>query len=414
MSDEAIFSRRGAQVLSAVSAVTLAVTLYFMVFGEASVEITSAKADSFSRSALGYRALVELLENEVPVLVSRQHSEHKASPTTPLLLLEPPAYADALERLGRMIEVVRTRGVPTVVVLPKWYGFRSRSDRGWVSRVVSLPVDEPREVLRTVLGEESKADVVRFAESFPAGDARLPAPQLIRGEGLETVIGQGGHALVARVSDSQLYVISDPDLLNTAGLVRDGNALVVHELLLGRLSPQAFVIDEVLHGYGRAESLWNALLEFPLICVTLHLATCLLLGLWATTARFGRAQEPPSRLPPGKLTLVENTGRLLALAERGKYAVEHYLQLTVRRAARRVALPQAPLRQQVDRLAELGRRRGLGEDCENIDELARGVARLPSERVEPRRALDLSRALHRWRQSLEKQSLEKQSLERRS
>lgn len=406
MSDEAIFSRRTARVLTLATVVTFAVTIFFILFGDPSVEITSASADSFSRSALGYRALAELLEHQVPVVVSRKQSELKASPTTPLLLLEPRSDAEALEKLAQMIQFARQRDIPTVVVLPKWRGFRSQSHRGWISSAVLRPEAEPLAVLNSVLTatDGPKADLIRVTEPFSEGGARLLTPQLIRADGLENLVGHQGLALIARLPNSRIYLISDPDLLNTAGLASGDNALVAFELLVGQLTPKAFVIDEVLHGYKRAESIWHALLEFPLICVTLHLATLLLLGLWTTTARFGRPLEPPSRLPPGKLTLVENTARLLALAERDKYAVERYLRLTVRRASRRAALPQATSGQPVEHLAELGRRRGLAEDPrrKNLDELAQDITRLPAADASPRRVLELSRALHQWKKSLER------------
>lgn len=405
VTDTSVFTRRTARLLTVPVVFTLAVTLFFMIFGQPAVEIESAGADSFSRSALGYRALVELLEHEVPVLVSRQRSAQKASPTAPLLLLEPPAGPEALQRLRRMIKAVRQREVPTVVVLPKWRGWRSRQHRGWVSRVALLPAETPSAVLQAVLGKKLEADLVRSPEPDPSEDfsgdvPRLGAPQLIRSAQLETVVRLGQDAVVARLPETKIYVVSDPDLLNTAGLARQGHALLVHELLVGRLDPQAFVIDEVLHGYGRSESIWNALLELPLICLTLHLAALLALALWATTSRFGRPLTPPSRLPPGKLTLVENTARLLALAERGRYAVQRYLRLTVRRAARSAGIPQSTLDQQVRRLAALGRRRGVSED---LEKLAREVDALPPG-APPRRALELSRALYRWRKELLRES----------
>lgn len=401
MSDEAIFSRRVALGLAWTGGLTLAVTLLYMIFADPGAEIDVLGANSFSRSALGYRALTEALGQEVPVVVSRLASEHKATPTAPLLLLEPPAHRDGLARLARTIDSVRERQVPAVVVLPKWRGSRepigfAGAPPGWITKVEPLPVDEPRKVLATLFGEaEATAEVHRDVSAADPEAAELPYPQLIRSSRLETVLAYGGDALVARLPDAEIYVIADPDLLNTAGLGRGDNARLVHELLIGRLAPEALVVDEVLHGFGQSQTLWRALLEFPLICVTLHLAALLAAVLWATTSRFGRPLRPPPRLPPGKLTLLDNTARLLTLAERSRHAVERYLELTVRQAARRASLPPGlSFRQRLDRLSELGRRRGLEED---LGHLAWCVDRLPLEGVEPARALKLAHTLYCWR-----------------
>jgi hypothetical protein len=400
VSDEAIFSRRAARGLVLAGGVTLAVTLLYMIFADPAGEVDVLGANSFSRSALGYRSLVEVLEHEVPVVVSRLASEHKASPTAPLLLLEPPAHRDGLDHLARVLGTARERRVPRVVVLPKWRGSRPAgrldpSPPGWVTRVEALPLEEPRRVLATLLGDAgADAEVRRSAPAPGPAPAELPWPQLIRSSRLETVVAYGGDALIARLPGEAVYVIADPDLLNTAGLGRGDNALVVHELLIDRLAPEAFVVDEVLHGFGRSQSIWRELLDFPLICVCLHLAALLAVVLWATTGRFGRPLRPPPRLPPGKLTLLDNTARLLTLAPRSRQAVESYLELTVRQAARQASLPPGlGARQRIERLSELDRRRGVGEDLGHLEWC---VSQMPIDGAEPARALALAHALYRW------------------
>lgn len=398
MKSEAIFSRRTAYGLAVAGGLSLAVTLFYVIFSEAPREVDSAGADSFSRSALGHRALVELLASEVPVVVSRQRSLDKASPTTPLLVIEPSTDPEGLRRLTQMATTARERRVPLVVVLPKWHGLRMAANPDWVSQVALMAEELPLEVLRAVLGQdEVPRDAIRRRDPAPPPDevsAQLPAPQLIRLPELETVIAYGRDALVAQLPETAFYLISDPDLLNTAGLARGGNARLVRQLLVDRLSSQALVVDEVLHGYGLTETIWRALLRFPLICVSLHLTALLALVLWATTARFGRPLRPPSRLPPGKLTLLENTARLLGLADRSKYALDRYLHLTVAHATRRAAVASdLSFRQQLERLSHLGRRRKLSED---LGMLAWKIDRLPND-VEPRKVLELARALYRWR-----------------
>ncbi|EYF04612.1 hypothetical protein [Chondromyces apiculatus] len=85
-----IFTRRTAAWLVALSTVSLAATLLVLAFSGRMNAGDSAQADAFSRSSIGYRALVELLQDAgVDVVISRFRSAEKAGPHEPLLLAEP-------------------------------------------------------------------------------------------------------------------------------------------------------------------------------------------------------------------------------------------------------------------------------------------------------------------------------------
>ncbi len=410
MSGEGIFRRRTAAVLAVLSAATLAVTLFYLVFPELPNEIRSIGADTFSVSALGYHALVELLKQDVPVLVSRQDSAHKARPGTPLLVLEPSGRSDRIERLERQLEIARRRGVTTLVVLPKWHGSPMTRREEWVGQVRLLPAGEPAAVLAAALDVDAPAEEIVVRSTQPGSwhgelaelgiepeivrSPQLLAPNLVGDRELSVVLGAGRGALVIRSRDGLLWVVSDPDVFNTAGLARGDNPVLARALLVDLLEPESLVIDEVLHGYGQEPNLWRALLRFPLICVTLHLLALLALLLWATTSRFGRPLPAPSRLPPGKLTLLDNTARLLSLGGDVKHSLKRYLELTVRRAAIRWGVAGGSLRQQVERLGALSTSRGVSED---LEQLATRIVRWPAKDTEPRKALALARGLHRWR-----------------
>jgi len=108
--------------LAGVATVSLALGLVLLVIQPGGGEVSSSAADSFSRSALGHRAFVELLRaNGVPVLVSRYASADRAGLSALLLVAEP--HLDATDpgrarRLAAMSRGVRT----TLLVLPKWTG----------------------------------------------------------------------------------------------------------------------------------------------------------------------------------------------------------------------------------------------------------------------------------------------------
>lgn len=420
MSEAAIFEPRTARALAWTGGVALAITLFFIVFSDPSAKgEASFRADAFSRSAIGYHALVRFLEDAVPVLVSHHSSAAKAGEERPLLVLEPPADPASRERLREMVAAALGRGAAVVLVLPKWRGVAMEERPGWVKHVEPLPREAPREVLRAALGNDGSEsfEILRqpggprwwSASLLVEGDdpaLSLAAPhQLLRDRGapFEPVIASGGLLLVAKASDTRLYVVADPDLLNTSGLSRGENAVLAERLLIGHLAPKALVVDATLDGYRQAASVWRALLEPPLVTFSLHFAALAAVVLWAGGRRLGRAEEPPPRVPPGKRTLVDNTARLFGLREHWKPSLEQYFRLTVARAAARWSkagthpAASAGFRRQVTELARLGRRRGTGAD---LEDLGRAIARLPPRGTDARRVLGLARDLYRWRKEI--------------
>ena len=80
MREAAIFEPRTARALAWTGCVALAITLFFIVFSDPSASgEASFRADAFSRSAIGYHALVRFLEESVPVLISHHSSAAKAA-----------------------------------------------------------------------------------------------------------------------------------------------------------------------------------------------------------------------------------------------------------------------------------------------------------------------------------------------
>lgn len=423
-----LFRRGTAAILTWAILAGLTVSLFFLIFGEPVPEVEPGQPDSYSRSAIGYRGLTRWLELQVPVLVSRGDSAAKASPRVPLLLLEPRNSEEGLRQLRRTVTAAMDRGATTVLVLPKWYGRADPSDpHGRVDWAVPRPTAPPSQVLAAALRDDQSddlqsddpqsddrpsddrpSDIVRsdrvtgWQDQLPA-TAGLEAPSLVGAQLLEyddrfePLLAAPEGILVAKVREHPLYVVADPDLLNTHGLARGDNAVYAHRLLVDHLRPTSFVIAEEIHGYAVTPSVWRALLRPPLVLLTLHLAGLALLVLWAGTGRFGRPLPLPPRVAPGKRTLIDNTAALLGLGGHYNQRVGQYLEWTVRRTARRFSLAAGEgLRRQVTRLARLGERRGVTVDLERT---ARSIVALGGN--EPQRALALAHDLYRWRKEME-------------
>lgn len=380
--DAAIFRRRTVIWLAILCSVSLAAGLLFMALSGGDAKSTDA--NSFSRSAIGHHALVHWLRaSGVDVVVSRFRSATKVGPRVALLIAEPTHLtpeSDAGESplvtdLAVTVRDALGRGASVIVVLPKWRATGSSKKPGWIEAADLAERERAAEILSLATGGHCAAnDVVRaetaaptsFRTKLPGAERpTLTAAQLLRPgcAPLTPLLWSEEGILIARDEDRPLYVIADPDLLNTSGLAQGDNAVVTHRLLVDQLGSESIVVDEVLHGFGRVPSLWNELFSLPLLPVTLHIVGLLGLVVWATIGRFGKPLAVPPRVPPGKRALVESTAELLVAGGHEAESLRHYFKMAIRHAGADSALATGQSEtEQIEQLAALGRARGVSVD----------------------------------------------------
>lgn len=385
-------SRTAAIAVISVIAVSLATAAALTVLGD-DVARGSAGVDSYSMSAIGHRGLVQLLEKlDIPVVVSRGDSAARAA--RGLLVIAEPAVGDDASR-SRLIALLDD--APRVLlVLPKWYGSVERGKR-WIRDVALLPGDEVEGVLHAA----GVAGSIRRAgpdDQLAPGSTRpvVRQPQLIASDTLsEIVADRGDERLLGRIdrSGTALYVLSDPDVINNAGLRHPENARFIVELIDGLRDGGAVVIDETLHGYARAPSLSRALLGFPLVLATLQGLLCAALAVWAAMVRFGPRRAAPPPIAPGKDFLIRNTAALLHYGGHHGHALRRYLALTVaavRHALHAPALPPAAMTDWLERV------RAVRGGRISLIELERAV----DDAASPARVVELADEVFRWRMEM--------------
>ena len=298
----ASFSRRGVLVLAGVAAVSLLATFSLGVFGELLAEPPSFGADTFSRSALGHRAFVELVKARGrTVLVSRHRTPDRAREGALTALLEPAVGGEDDGRSRAVLRDVRDAAARLLVVLPKRSGFPDRLRSSWVGAVRYVPIEEANRVLDAL---SLQATAIRPPASVGAWEGPLPAPeladpQLVRSEELRPLLSCAEGMLVGELRDDRLHlvVLADPDILETHGLGRNAELVMA---ILGRFDgPPVLVVDETLHGHEIQPSITRELLRFPLVLATLQALVTLGLLAWAAALRFGRPLAPAALLRPG-------------------------------------------------------------------------------------------------------------------
>ena len=404
------FSRRTAGWLAAVSAISLASAVLLAIFGGGPRPGGSAGADTFSRSAIGHRALVELLDRRgTPVLVSEHDTGAKLAADAVLVAAEP--VVEAGDRAGALTDMV-TAAPRALVVLPKWYGEPDELAPSRVAQVALLPAGEVEPVLRA-LGVLDGA-VVRLPrgaavqasgpalglEPLPAPD--LVGPQLVTSAQITPIVQAPEGILVGELEldGALVWVLSDPDLVSNHGLGRGHNAALALALIDAlRGDRGAVVFDETLHGFKSEPSIWRVLFEFPLVLATIQVLLAVALLLWAGTGRFGRPAPAAPPIAPGKEFLIDNTAALLRFGGHAGFALRRYLATSAQEVARALHAPAHVLAAGATGwLDQVAAARGVRLRLANLEREVEEAGQARRERAG--RVVATARRIHQWREEM--------------
>jgi hypothetical protein len=200
--------------------------------------------------------------------------------------------------------------------------------------------------------------LARFGEGHPPlAIGTVDQLQAISGKDWRPLVtDQAGAALLVQsVQQPNLYVLADPDLMNTQGLRDLQRARLAVEVLDTLRGQGPVIFDVSVNGFVRSRGVLKLAFEPPFLAATLcAAAAALLMGLHAA-ARFGAPRAEGRALALGKSALADNSAALLRLARREPAMAAPYADLIRQAVARAVAAPRtldkAPLDTLIDRLA---------------------------------------------------------------
>jgi hypothetical protein len=268
-------------------------------------------------------------------------SEYLLKSVDSLAVLTP---QDGFAPLGPPLELRGDK--PTLVVMPKWLTAGDPKHPGWVLIAGLRSVADPEQTLAPQWAVKvsrlrgSEGEPLKFAaEADKADGLVIPAPRLLqtmKGPSLVPLItDRAGRVVVARLGNTNSYMLSDPDLLANNGIAdlrRAEGALRLLDYLNGG-SRDSVLFDVTVNGLGVSPSPLKLAFVPPFLAATLSLAAALLLiGLRAVT-RFGRPTPPARALAFGKRALVDNTAALVAKARREASLGGRYADMVRERAA---------------------------------------------------------------------------------
>ena len=294
-------------------------------------------AHAVSRSAVGYAGIVRLLRlMDEPVTISQSDA---ARTNYPGLMVLTPQLLRGLPKLDTQHD--------RLIVLPKWLTEPDPAHPGWQANAVVAP----EAVVTTGLPASLKGMTVarraegingpaRLTSEFAAWPANgLPAGpitqfQTVQGGGLKPLVRDDQGGVVLGITQGNLYVLSDPDLLDTQGL-RDARTarIAATILLILKTQDQPIAFDVSATEAGGQKSLLRLAIEPPFLAATLCLlVVAALVGLQAWF-RFGPARQAPRAVALGKTALVETGAGMVRLAKREPRMARRYVQLCRQRAA---------------------------------------------------------------------------------
>jgi hypothetical protein len=399
------FSVRTVAALIAVGVFSLSALTVLSAYAPELRKGDDGGAHALSRSAVGFAGAAALLKNlGWPVLLSRGplHANDEA-----LLILTPgPQHSLAA------LDDVRHDGT-RLVVLPKWGTAPLPMHKGWVQSVGLIPTQAVVRPLAYQPGDREGDEALEASE--PPIVSRRPGathPRLMRPNGepigtpgvvndLQTVAGPGwipvvvdetGAAVLAMNAETHLYVLADPDLLNTHGLRQPQEAAIAVRMLdLIRPGGGAVIFDLTLPGFSRPRSILRLMLEPPLLGVTLALLAAAALVAYQAAVRFGPGRSQGRAIALGKRALADNSAGLIRLAKREHRMAEPYAQLVRAGVARAIGAPRNLEGEALDAfLDRMGARLGVNTGYTALAAEAR-AAKSPGDLVR------VARNLHRWK-----------------
>jgi hypothetical protein len=402
MSAEKVFSPRLLVGWIAGAVAAFAIALYFMGGGELGGP-DSTGANTFSRSAIGYAGIAEVLTQlGIPVAKSRSNSLEKLTAGGVLVIAEP-LRSPQIETDLRPLLNAKT----ILLVLPKWTGLPSQEKSGWVQQVFERPATDAQLALKLVA---PNAEVMRG--SFPikwstnllkvSPNLDLPL-QFMRGDRLRPIIAGEAGILLGEISEQnrKIWILADPDIINNQGIANPDNAALAVAIINALRSGEGNVVfDETVHGFAvHTASAFQLLFRFPFVVATMQGLVAVALLMWATLGRFGAPRTAPPTLSAGREGLLQNMAKLVEFTGHQDMMVRRYVEETVRDVAATLHAPrELSTKNRIAWLQRVGLARGTTIDFEALlqraaDSSRAGLRNLPA-------LLSVARDIHQWKKEI--------------
>lgn len=397
-----VFSARVAIILFLVGVFSFSAFVTLSTFAPELTE-GDARAHALSRSAVGYAGIIKLARaNGAIVNVSRTEPLVSA----PLVVLTPDEKV-SFEQIDRLSNVT------ALIVLPKWSVFPSLKHSGWVQEIGPMSedwigglLDDIAPKARVKQAKSSSAPVLKWEpieskDLNRGGDLRpgtISSLQTIAAPAIKpvatTVDGKTVLGVIHREDSPDIYILSDPDLLNTQGIADIATARSALALLDALRAPgEPIAFDVTMNGYARARSLMRLAFEPPLLAATLSFVLVAALIAWRAATRDGPSKTRGRVFAYGKRTLADNSAALIRLAGREHTMAGRYADLVRTVVAERIGVTREGAQATSAELDRIAKTRGI----------AASFSSLAAEASSAQTGIDgvtAARKLHTWTEEM--------------
>jgi len=371
-----LFAPRTAIALAIVGVFAFSAFVTLIAYSADLMHDTSCRANVYAKCAIGFAGLdAAIAEDGTPSLINRA-TLPKGSAQGLLIATLEPGGDSAVSSIGF--------GGPILVVLPKWTVSPDPNHFTWARKEGLLPpFMMPRQDMLAKVGVAHAAGTRHVlsgaANTAFEGVTLTPGPieslQTLQAQGWTPVLtDETGAVVMAEAPSSRVFVLADPDLLNTQGL-RDANTFAAATQIVGRLreGDGPIIFDLTLNGYKVDRSALKLIFQPPFVGVTLCVVAALALAVWQSLFRFGPLLRPRRAFALGKEGLVDNSAQLIRLAHREPKMAPRYAALTRAAAARAVGAPRDLAGDELTAFLDRVSRREEGDSLSLLTALAGGV-----------------------------------------
>ncbi len=334
------FGTRTLAFIIAAGVVLLIGFLLMSGFGNALTPANPIHPSATSRAGVGFAALREIVEQ---VGLAGDDDDATADWDHPGLLILTPRVDSTKEQIAEIIDYRSSSELATLIVLPKWAVAPLEGNRNWAEGHGLLPVAVVDDKLPQVdggltfpIGRTSPAEVLA-PEGFvlPATIQATPHNPFDEQETRNAIIVLTDHP-------GEVYLMTDPDLINNIGMKSPGNAVAAIRQLaqMSELSgPVDIAFDMTLPRGGAARNLVQLMFTPPFLAVTIAVFAAALLAGFASANRFGPVRREARAVAFGRSALIDNVAALTRAARRVTGGGARHADAVRERIAKRLHAP---------------------------------------------------------------------------
>ena len=430
-SNNALFARTTLIALVLTSLVSFIAWVVLSAYAEDLDPGQDGRPHALSKSSIGYAGIVRLMNAIQPgqAHLSRgQGSEYNRSLNVITL--------DRWMSFGE--DQLDTFSTPILIILPKWNARRKIGRRGWVEQAPDRPLlDKKKWAITTFDGEQSvfveqsqtpqnlRLEYYHSRDEIDWNDtastrqriakrglkpSEFATPikhlQTMRGSNLEPIlVDENGHIVLALLGGYSIYVLSEPDLINNAGLSEADRAAFSLSMLkaLGTSNRDTIFFDVSMHGFDRTRNMMKLAFEPPFGAATLCTFIAALVLSWRAGTRFGPTKRAERAYALGKRALADNSAALIKLARRDHRYAQGYLDLVRRAAAKLMGAPRNLYGEALDKHLDryVAARHKDGDAAPTLAEL-RTEAGATHDRAS---LIQVARRIFKWKQEFSRERL---------